>query len=141
MNFKVTIDGKRVSVTIGVTGELKSLESRTGDWLGRILPCPCAIDGNPTDSRSLHPWLVAEGFVANYEDIRCLDSYSHDEENVTHVFRIRWVPEKWAEKKPVVDPKPIEPKVKQRKQKNKPLNLEKLEKDIDKKFDENNKDV
>jgi hypothetical protein len=92
-------------------------------------------------SNKLHDFLVLEGFVSNYEDIRCLDSYSHDEENVTHVFRIRWVPEKWAEKKPVIKETPSEPKLKQRRQKNKPLNLQKLEKDIDKKFDENKKDV
>ena len=88
-------------------------------------------------SNKFHDFLVSEGFVRNHADIRCLDSYSHDEENVTHVFRIRYVPEKWGGKKnPVAKEKPSKPKVKQRKQKNKPLNIQKLEKDIDKRFEE-----
>jgi|10_taG_2_1085330.scaffolds.fasta_scaffold167871_2 hypothetical protein len=106
MNYKVAVDENDylVHITVGVTGELNSLESRTGDWLGRILPCPCAINGDSTDSRSLHPWLVAEGFVANSDDCACVGE-THGK-NTTFIFKARWIPEKWASKKIVKDKEP-----------------------------------
>jgi|19_taG_2_1085344.scaffolds.fasta_scaffold85263_2 hypothetical protein len=96
-----------------------------------------------TDSRSLHPWLIREGFVANSDDCACVGN-EKTEKATTFIFKARWIPEKWGgtPKPKLPNVRPVDTKQDNRlgKKKSKrkddaPLNSKKMEENIDKRFD------